>query len=101
MKVFLKNSKKSFDALGEYDEKTNELIVKKDSLVSENIKEFKGTNSIVKRRTLYVKNNRVLEDVCFKSPSTAANFVTGRSSNGMDVWKNEKNESLNNIKRKK
>ena len=29
----------------------------------------------------------VLEDVIFNSLSTAATFVTGRSANGMIVWK--------------
>lgn len=99
MKVFLKNSKKKYDAVGDYNEKTNELLVKKDSIVSKDIREFKGTNSIIKRRTLYVKDDIVLEDVGFKSPSTAANFITGRSSNGMDVWKDINGKSLNELKK--
>ena len=28
------------------------------------------------------------QDVAFKSASTAANFVTGRSTNGLITWKN-------------
>ena len=99
MKVFLKNSKKKYDDVGDYNEKTNELLVKKDSIVSKDIREFKGTNSIIKRRTLYVKDDIVLEDVGFKSPSTAANFITGRSSNGMDVWKDINGKSLNELKK--
>ena len=99
MKVFLKKRKKKYDAVGDYNEKTNELLVKKDSIVSKDIREFKGTNSIIKRRTLYVKDDIVLEDVGFKSPSTAANFITGRSSNGMDVWKDINGKSLNELKK--
>lgn len=38
-------------------------------------------------------NGNVLIDVCFPSASTAAQFVTGRSSNGLIAWR--PNDKLN------
>ena len=40
------------------------------------------------------ENRNIIKDCEFASPSTAAQFVTGRSSNGYEVWKVEKNKSL-------
>ena len=42
----------------------------------------------------YVKNGVVINDCVFKSPSTAAQFITGGSRNGFDTWKVEKGYSL-------
>ena len=36
----------------------------------------------------------VLEDIIFRSASTAASFVTGNISNGMRVWKLESGKTL-------
>lgn len=36
----------------------------------------------------------VLEDIMFRSASTAASFVTGNISNGMRVWKLESGKTL-------
>lgn len=97
MKVYLNNKNKMFDAVGEYNPTTNEMKVCKNSVLNDEIKKFRGTKSIVEKRKLYSKNNILLEDVVFKSPSTAGNFVTGRSTNGWDAWKNEKGLSLKEI----
>ena len=35
------------------------------------------------------RNGKILKDCAFKSPSTAAMFVTGRSTNGYVAWKIE------------
>lgn len=37
----------------------------------------------------------ILKECSFSSPSTAAQFVTGRSTNGYDAWKVEDKKSLN------
>lgn len=40
------------------------------------------------------KDGNILKDCEFKSPSTAAQFVLGTSSNGYESWKVEKKMSL-------
>lgn len=40
------------------------------------------------------ESRTILKDCRFTSPSTAAQFVTGRSSNGYEVWKVEDGKSL-------
>ena len=43
----------------------------------------------------YVDASRqILKECTFTSPSTAAQFVTGRSTNGYEAWKVEKKKSL-------
>ncbi|MBR3108977.1 MAG: DUF4357 domain-containing protein [Clostridia bacterium] len=37
------------------------------------------------------------KDVSFKSSSTAGNFVTGRSTNGPAVWKDENGTTIKEI----
>lgn len=36
-----------------------------------------------------IRHCKVIKDAVFKSSSTAANFVTGTSTNGLMAWKNE------------
>ena len=40
------------------------------------------------------ENGNILKNCEFTSPSTAAQFVTGRSTNGYEAWKVEKKLSL-------
>lgn len=44
-----------------------------------------------------IKNGIFLKDYIFTSPSYAASFILGSSSNGKYLWKNEKGLSLNEI----
>lgn len=44
-----------------------------------------------------INNNELLEDVEFKSASTAAQFVTGSSVNGRLVWKNSEGMTLGDV----
>lgn len=45
--------------------------------------------------TEYVDENRkIIKECIFNSPSTAAQFVTGRSTNGYEAWKVDKKKSL-------
>lgn len=91
MKVYINSIKNDIQAVGEYNKKTKEIIVLKGSKLSKKIaysEKFRGSKSIEKQRDGKVKNNILLEDMKFKSPSTAANFVTGRSTNGLIAWKN-------------
>lgn len=90
MKVKIVRKDKGINATGEFNFETKQLVVKKGSTVSNTISQsptFRGSNAIVEYRDKYVKNGIVTEDVFFKSSSTAANFVTGSSSNGLTVWK--------------
>lgn len=90
MLLFIKN--KNADATGEYYPDKKTFIVKKGSKVSVDIsrsEKFRGANTIERQRERYVKNGVVIVDTVFRSPSTAANFVTGRSTNGHITWKDE------------
>ena len=92
MKVLLQSKKKNVDAQGEYSLETGELTVKKGSVLSETLstsKTFRGRKSIEKSRYGRMNGAILTEDVHFSSPSTAANFVMGGSSNGKRLWKTE------------
>ena len=90
MKVYLKSAKRAIDATAEYDTETRTCIVLKGSIVSACVSEaatFRGAKTVEKYREKFVKDQVVIEDVSFKSPSTAANFVTGSSTDGTRAWK--------------
>ncbi len=100
MKVFLKNRSGTINAEGDYTPETKQLVVKKGSIVSKNVnnsEKFYGRKSIEKNREQYVKDYVVVQDVIFTSPSTAANFVTGWSSNGMILWKDEEGNPIKRL----
>lgn len=100
MKVYLKSRSGRYEATGEYNEITKELFVLKGSRVSSTIAcgSFRGAKSVAKyRKDVCDEAGNVIKDILFKSPSTAANFVTGRSTNGMLAWKNETGSSLKEI----
>ena len=44
-----------------------------------------------------MKGNVLLIDVAFKSASTAANFVTGSSTNGLTAWKDSDGKTIKDI----
>ena len=101
MRVYLKKRDGSVYAEGDYNFSTGYLMVKKGSIISENInysKSFRGAKSIEKKRKGILNNNELTENVTFKSASTAANFVTGGSTNGMIAWKNKDGKTLRQIK---
>lgn len=100
MKFYLKNRKGTFDAIADYDESSKTFTVLKGSCVSENVSNaptFRGSKSVLKYREKYVIDRRVVENVVFKSPSVAANFVTGRSADGCILWKNIDNHSFKEV----
>lgn len=97
MKLYLKRNRSNVDAVAEYNEETKTVTVLKGSTVSETIaysEKFRGAKSIEKSRQGVVVGNKVVEDVVFKSASTAANFVTGASTNGLTAWKDAEGKSL-------
>ena len=100
MQVFLTRKKSDIEAIGEFDLKTKELKVLKGSKLSKDIAfspTFRGAGSIEKRRKGKVINNILQEDVLFNSPSTASNFVTGRSTNGLTLWKNKDGKNIKEL----
>lgn len=58
---------------------------------------FRGAKSIETAREGVVKEGKVIKDITFKSASTAANFVTGASTNGLIVWKDKDGNTLKSI----
>lgn len=101
MTLYLRS--KNADAVAEYNPSTRVFIVKKGSRVSPDIshsEKFRGAKTIEKNREQYVRDGIVIKDATFKSSSTAANFVTGRSTNGLTVWKDKNGISLKMILQK-
>lgn len=97
MKVFLVRNKSGIKAVGEYNLETKELVVLKGSIVSEKISnadKFRGANSVHKSRQINVRDRIVMNDILFNSASTAGNFVTGNSTNGLTAWKTENGANL-------
>ena len=90
IEVYLKD--RYSDAKGVFDTVTKETVVHKGSKVSTVLSTsptFTGINKIKKLRMNTVEKGILKEDISFKSPSSAANFVTGHSKNGYDTWKNK------------
>lgn len=99
MKLYLR-TKTGADATGEYDPESKELTVKKGSQVSADVHtdgKFRSANSVLKYRERYCDGTMVKNDVAFKSASTAANFVTGRSTNGLITWKTSDGKTLKSL----
>lgn len=100
MEVFIIREKKNINAKAEYDPETGMITVLKGSVLSEDIahsKSFRGARSIERSREGVMKNNILQKDVVFKSTSTAANFVTGSSTNGLTAWKDKSGRSIKQL----
>lgn len=101
MKVYLIREKKGIHAIAKYDPKTKECRVLKGSLISDTVsysKTFRGSGAIEKLRTNgALAGNELTKDLLFKSSSTAANFVTGSSTNGMIAWKDKNGKTLREL----
>ena len=100
MRLYLKRPRSNINAVAEYDVANKLFIVLKGSIISETIaysEKFRGAKSIEKSRVGVVDGTRVIKDVPFKSASTAANFVTGASTNGLTAWKDENGKTLKAI----
>ena len=90
MRFYLKRKNDDTNAIGEFDVSSGSFTVLKGSVVSANVSntgKFRSAYSVEKQRAEYVKDCIVKKDIVFKSSSSAANFVTGTSTNGMIAWK--------------
>lgn len=99
MKVYFK-MRDGAVAKGEYDFDSKQLVVLKGSAVSKSVchpASFRGAKLIEQNRKNSVKNGKVIKDITFTSASTAANFVTGYSTNGLISWKDENGRKLKDI----
>lgn len=97
MRLCLIRPRNNIKAIAEYDIANKTFVVLKESTVSETIaysKKFRGAKSIEKGRAGVIDGIKVIQDVTFKSASTAANFVTGTSTNGLTAWKDENGKTL-------
>lgn len=101
MKIYIHRKNGKIDAIAEYNSETKECVVQKGSVVSEKIaysKTFRGAKAVEKMRgDGAVVDCVVTRNISFKSASTAANFVTGASSNGMTVWRDESGKTLKEL----
>lgn len=100
MRLYIIRKLQGINAIAEYEAEKRVFKVLKNSVVSQNISEaktFRGAKTVKTLREKYVKNNIVQEDIVFNSSSTAANFVTGSSTDGLRTWKNEEGKSLKAI----
>ena len=97
IKVYLIRKRLDLNATALFDTETGTTIVKKGSRVSSTIQHsatFNQSNHIERKRQDTVTDLITNQDITFKSPSAAASFVTGNSSNGMKAWRLEDGQHL-------
>jgi len=95
--IVLRIPKIGVDAKAVFDTETRQTTVLKKSVLSESISDaptFRGRKTIIKAREGCVRDNILQKDLMFKSPSTAGNVVTGRSTDGMRAWRTEDGRTL-------
>ena len=100
LNLFMKKDRIGVDAKALFDTETRETVVLKGSRVSATISDaptFRGRKTIEKAREGCVIDNILQEDLSFKSPSTAGNVVTGRSTDGLQAWKDSDGRTLKSV----
>ena len=96
--IYLNSREGLFQAKGIYT--PEQTIVLKGSVIKtafSTSEKFKGSDlvlSIRNDRAIVDDKGVLLKDYSFASPSTAAQFVTGRSSNGYVAWRVDEHTSL-------
>ena len=103
MQLFIKSKRNHFEAVGEFDVKNRKFTILKGARVSQEVSsstKFRGAKTVVSLRADCVKNGITTKNITFKSASSAANFITGRSTNGLLVWKNKDSKKLGTIIKK-
>ncbi len=100
--VTLKRRDGKAEAKGIYED--GKLTVKKGSLLHVNSTSKLNLESIAQKlrvdKSIVGKDGVLKKDVTFNSASTAANFVTGTSTNGMITWKTQEGKKLSEIVKK-
>lgn len=94
--IYLKARNGNYDAKGKYNE--GEIIVIKGSKIqmdfAEHIRGGKTAKKYREDANFVNTDGIVLKDCVFSSSSTAAQFVTGRSTNGKLAWHLDKKTTL-------
>ena len=95
MKVILKSKKDTHYAVGELTDKGIKILKgSRINVVDTYPKMSMQVRNIRENRTIVDAQGVLLDDVFFKSPSSAAVFVTGRSTNGYISWRIDDKISL-------
>ena len=97
IRLYLKSRNNEYDAVAEFDTSTNQITVLKNSLISSKVAGgmFRSSKAVEKQRqNAPIKNRLLTENICFRSASSAANFVTGSSTNGLVSWKTKEGTTL-------
>ena len=100
MKLFLVRRDGTVNATVEYDPIKKTFTVIKGSKISASVAlntKFRSAKSIEKAREGIVLDQILQKNVVFKSASTAANFITGASTNGLIALKNSKGKTLREL----
>ena len=95
MKLYLNSKTDAHSAIAEYDGVS--VTVLKGSKINLAVKYPQLPKYILNQRNddnLVSSTGIVLRDVTFNSPTAAAQFVTGRSTNGYIAWRPNNNMSL-------
>lgn len=100
IRLYLKSRSDLFDATGIYNPENNHVVVLKDAFISQTSTLTVGKNKRMRLCKKYVLDGRLKENLEFRSPSSAATFVSGTNMNGYLRWKNEKGENLKKIREK-
>ena len=89
VKVIAKGKQNSYYANGIYDGK-GVIVLKGSSISSKVAKKIQPIVAKVRNNPEIVSKDMILlQDINFRSASTAASFVTGNISNGKRVWRTE------------
>ena len=93
--VFIKGRRYRTNAHAKYNESTNEIVVIKGSVVSEDIREFVHKEAITElRNTTTDQNGLLTKDLHFNNPTAAAEYVCGYSVSGLLAWHVERHKTL-------
>lgn len=100
MRFYLKGRNGNYNATAEFNNEKHTFTVIKGSVVSKEISKspkFRSAKTIEKQRNSIVVEQIVQENITFKSASTAANFITGISTNGCRAWKDKEGHSFSEL----
>ena len=99
MIFYLKSRNHIFYAEGIYNPDNNHLTVLEGAQISptSTLVLGSGRNKWLKTKSKYVKDGYLTQDLEFKTPSTAATFVSGTSMNGYIRWKTKDGMAIRNF----
>ena len=96
VEIYLSSRNDAYNAIATYEDGT--ITVKKGGHIqmdfADHIRGGKTAKGYREDNTYVNQEGLILKDCVFTSASTAAQFVTGRSTNGLVAWKVEKRKSL-------